>query len=552
MKDVSRRRFFTRAGLISATAVAFPNVGRPAGLFEFGRGSRPRHIIHMVVDGMSMGTLTCADYFSHLTRKRGLTFMQLFNNPGTRAGWMNMRSLNSMVTDSSAASSSWGSGSRIVNGWVNTLPDKTKLKTLYELFGEQGWKRGLVMTTEITHATPAGFAAAVDNRDTGSMIATQYLDRKVDVLLGGGLKFFESKTRKDKRDLIRDYKAAGYEVMTTADDLTKADTSRRWLGTFASSHLPFVIDQLADPKLAAVTPSLATMTQSALGWLQRHDHFILQVEGGRVDQACHNCDAPSAMREMVSFDEALDVVLDFRKKNPDTLVVITTDHGTGNMGSNGAGKAYGLSSPMFANTATIKCSFAELMKRLKRKTVVEDTEEKKDSDADGFNAKQADQPANLDEAAKPEDSTAKPATPAAKTPKAKDYIPTPAEAIQIISDATGYKPSERRIKLLIPFLEKKGTPLYDVMNNEMVQLGQLIGNRIGIGWTGSAHTADFVPVLAMGPGSERFGGFIQNVDVFRHYTQLAKIDFTNPSRDLLAASTPEESGVERIEEYMLG
>ena len=33
--------------------------------------------------------------------------------PAVAAGWMNMRSLNSLVTDSSAASSSWGSGTRI-------------------------------------------------------------------------------------------------------------------------------------------------------------------------------------------------------------------------------------------------------------------------------------------------------------------------------------------------------------------------------------------------------------------------------------------------------
>lgn len=494
---------------------------------------------------MSMGTLTCADYFSHLTRQRGLTFMQLFNDPATRAGWMNMRSLNSMVTDSSAASSSWGSGSRIVNGYVNVLPDKTKLKTLYELFGEQGWKRGLVTTTEITHATPAGFAAAVDNRDTGSMIAVQYLERKIDVLLGGGQKFFDPKTRRDKRNLAADYATAGYQVMTTAEELERADVRRPWLGTFSTSHLPFVIDQMADEKLSAKVPTLATMTRSALGWLQRHNHFILQVEGGRVDQACHNCDAPAALREMIAFDEAIDAVLEFKRRNPDTLVVITTDHGNGNMACNGSGRAYGQSSPLFANTATVKASFSEIMRRLKRKPVVEDTEEKKDADAGGFNAKQAEQAGNLDVASSQPKETARPK-------KAKDYVPTPAEVIQIIYETTGYKPSERRAGLLIPFLEKKGTPLYDVMNNEMVQLGQLVGNRIGIGWTGNAHTADFVPILSSGPGAERFAGFIQNVDVFRHYTQLAKIDFQNPTRPLMAGITPGDVGVERVEEYLLG
>ena len=68
-----------------------------------------------------------------------------------------MRSLNSLVTDSAAASTSWGSGSRVKNGTLNILPDGRRLRPLCTVFGEAGWARGLVTTTEITHATPAGF-----------------------------------------------------------------------------------------------------------------------------------------------------------------------------------------------------------------------------------------------------------------------------------------------------------------------------------------------------------------------------------------------------------
>ena len=87
------------------------------------------------------------------------------------------------------------------------------------------------------------------------------------------------------------------------------------------------------------------------------------------------------------------------------------------------------------------------------------------------------------------------------------------------------------------------------MNSDVVQLGQLMGNYFAIGWTGNVHTSDYVPVTAVGPGSELFGGFIQNVDVFRHYTQLAGIDFKNPEEPLLAASGPEAADVEDLEEY---
>ena len=563
----SRRRFLRGSTLTAVGALGFPHLGQSASFFNFKKEQRPKHIIHLVADGMSMGTLTCADYFSHLTRGRGLSFVEQFKNPLSHQGWMNMRSLNSMVTDSAAASSSWGSGSRIINGSINLLPDGRPLKTLYELFGAQGWKRGLVTTTEITHATPAGFAANVNDRDTGTMIATQYLDRRIDVLLGGGEKFFNAGARKDKRDLKGEFRRAGYNVMETATELKSAATDQRWLGLFAKSHLPFTIDHRNDPLLLARVPTLAEMTRSALGWLQRHDHFILQVEGGMVDHACHNCDAPSALRDMVAFDEAIDACLEFRKQQPDTLVIITTDHGNGNMGANGTGDAYGQSSWMFRHTADLKASFPQIMKHLRKKPVADDENvEKKSEDADegGFNATQAakskaagaedeQKAAAVEPKPKPPESGAKGADKNTglnkKKDKPKEIIVTPAEAVQVIYDYTGYKPSERRVGLLLTYLQKKGTPLYELMNNDMAQLGQLLGNRLGIGWTGNAHTADFVPILAVGPGAEKFAGFIQNVDVFQHYTNLAGIDYKNPEEPLIAHGGPTAASVENTDEY---
>ena len=102
------------------------------------------------------------------------------------------------------------------------------------------------------------------------------------------------------------------------------------------------------------------------------------------------------------------------------------------------------------------------------------------------------------------------------------------EIQEIIGDATGYKVSDRRAGWFQAYLAKKGPCLYELMNSDVAQLGQLLANHIAVGWAGNVHTADYVPVAAVGPGAERFEGFIQNVDVFRHYTQLAGIDFKNP------------------------
>jgi alkaline phosphatase len=495
-------------------------------------GQKPGCIIHLVADGMSLGTLTCADYLSSQLRGRGLTWLRLLREPGTHSGLMNMRSLSSMVTDSAAASSSWGSGSRVANGAVNVLPSGRKLTTLYKLFADIGWKRGLVTTTEITHATPAGFAACADSRDTGALIAEQYLEGRVDVLLGGGQKFFDPKSRADKRDLKQEYAAAGYQVMATAPDLAAASVDKRWLGIFCPSHLPFVLDQMADSGLQAQVPTLAAMTRRSLQWLGRHEHFILQVEGGRVDHAAHNCDAASALREMLAFDEALDAVLEFQHQRPDTLVVVTSDHGNGNPGVNGSGKVYGQSSAMFRRVAGVKASFAEIMRQLRRRA--------------SATAVQHD---TKDDEAPPAASDTNGEVKAQSGIASEEYVPDIGEIQEVIGSNIGYRVPRRRAGWFRAYLKKRGTCVYELMNTEMAQLGQLVANHIAVGWAGHVHTADYVPLTASGPGAERFAGFIQNVDVFRHYTQLAGIDFKNPEEPMLADAGPQAADVENLREY---
>jgi len=528
---MNRRSFFTRSALAAGGIAGFPYLARPEAILQPAPGQKPARIIHMVADGMSMGTLTAADYFSQQVRRRGLTWMALYQRPETQHGLMNMRSLNSMVTDSSAASSSWGSGSRVVNGVVNLLPSGRNLTPLYALFGQQGWKRGLVTTTEITHATPAGFAASVDSRDSGLLIASQYHKHEVEVLLGGGQKFFNPRRRSDKRDLKGEFSARGYQVMETATALAGATTDQRWLGLFAESHLPYTLDQFGDSALMAAVPTLPTMTRRALQWLGRHEHFILQVEGGRVDHAAHNNDAPAAMHEMLMFDEALDLVLEFQQQRPDTLVVITTDHGNGNPGVSGSGSGYGQTTPAFKHIAEVRASFVEIMRQLRHqpKAVLSLVAE--------------------DDLPVPAVASPKPKTAKAATPKA--YVPSVKEIQAIMLATTGYKVSDRRAGWFLAFLEKKGTCVYEAMNSEMVQLGQLLGNHISVGWAGGAHTADYVPVTAVGPGSDLFAGFVQNTDVFRHYTDLAGIDFRNPAEAMTAAIGTVRETEEDLAQYAL-
>ena len=506
---ISRRQFLIRSTVATASTAAFPSVLGAAGVDRFKPGRKPHHIIHLVSDGMSVGTLTCADYFSQLTRGRPLAWMDLYRRPGVQAALMNMRSLNSTVTDSSAASSSWGCGSRVKNGALNVLPDGQELRTLCALFADAGWARGLVTTTEITHATPAGFAVNMNDRGSADAIAVQYLERQMDVLLGGGAKFFDPAQRKDKRDLQADYRQRRYCVLQKRSELALAPASQRWLGVFAKSHLPFTLDHRTSDSLLASVPSLAEMTRAALRRFEGAKHFLLQVEGGRVDHAAHASDAAAAMRDQVAFDEALEVCLEFQRHEPDTLIVLTTDHGNSNLGLNGTGSGYGMSPRCFARLAEVQKSFPELLKDLKK--------------ASGL---------DLD----------KETTDAATVESLKQLSPD--RVSELIEGATGYAVPEKKAEAFVRFLAGRDRPLYDGMNSLSTQLGQLLANHFGVGWTGNAHTADYVPLVAVGPGAERFRGFVQNTDVFAHYLALAGIRFKNPTWPLLAESGPSAAEVE--------
>jgi alkaline phosphatase len=543
---LNRRSFFTRASLATA-ALGAPHIARSAADLASQPGAKPRKIIHLVADGMSHGTLTCSDLFSQKLRRRGLTWLALLSNPATHTGLMNTRSLNSLVTDSAAASSAWGSGSRVPNGALNVLPDGRLLTPLYQLFAQAGWARGLVTTAEITHATPAGFAAATRSRDNAQLIASQYLEQKIDVLLGGGRPFFDGARRKDKRNLREEARTAGYAVVKDRTELLAAPVDQPLLGTFADSHLPYTLDQLADAKLTASVPTLAEMTSAALARLGRQERFILQVEGARVDHAAHNSDAAAAFRDQIALDEALDLCLAYQKQNPETLIVVTTDHANSNPGVNGMGGGYRLSPQRFAALGEVRMSYPEILKRLQKL---------------GTKIKVAQLSTDREDRLDVPDPMAKVVPPGDAKPAegeetkvnsgeatASAYFVEPRTIIDFMADATGYRMSERRARLFHRVLAGDYQALYDQMNSTITQLGQLMANRLGIGWTGNTHTSDYVPLLAIGPGAELFTGMLQNTDVFRHYTALAGIDFQNPTLPLIADADVQD--VERAGRYAL-
>ncbi|MGX9929730.1 alkaline phosphatase [Virgibacillus salarius] len=231
------------------------------------------------------------------------------------------------ITDSSAAATSLSSGIKTYNGAIAVNMKKNEVKTVLEEAKDRGKRTGLVSTSQVNHATPASFGAHDKSRHNYNDIADDYIDEKVDgkhkvdVILGGGISYFE---RKD-RNLAEEFQDAGYSYVNTREELV-ADTNKQILGLFAPVGLDKAIDRPQEQ------PSLEEMTDTAIDRLSTNkDGFFLMVEGSQIDWAGHDNDIVGAMSEMKDFEKAYERAIDFAEKDKQTLVITTADHSTGGL-----------------------------------------------------------------------------------------------------------------------------------------------------------------------------------------------------------------------------
>jgi len=444
-------------------------------------GECPRNVIFMVADGMSFGVPTLAEAFSRKVRGGGTHWSQLLHDTGVTHGLFETASLNSLVTDSAAASSAWATGSRVCNGSLNVLPDGTKLTPIAHLARDARRRVGLVTTTTITHATPAGFAAVHPNRDAEPELAGQYCGT-VDVLMGGGQEFFDRELRSDGTDVLQQYAAGGYTIWRSRPELSAPAAGERVLGLFNKGHLPFTIDWRNQAELQARVPTLTEMARAALDLLTPSpDGFFLQIEGGRVDHAAHNNDAVALLWDQLAFDDCLGLVVDYVRARSDTLLLITSDHGTANPGLNGMGSRYRDSTACFALLVQAQQSFEVLVPRLRAEL-----------------------------RSKPKRGTA--------------------TVTDLVRTATGIELKSAHTDAVVAAVRgdpRSGAPRED--ESVVGRLGWILGHYNGIGWTGVAHTADWVLLSALGPGRERFQGLMRHTDAFEQLARLLEIRHRNPA-----------------------
>ncbi|MDR3228008.1 MAG: alkaline phosphatase [Puniceicoccales bacterium] len=466
---MTSRRTFLRAAASAAALLGLSSRSAPA-LTRDAATNTPRknarNVIFMVADGMNTASLCAARHYQKRILGRDNTWLSLYTErPAVRCA-METSSASGIVTDSSAASSSWGCGQRINNGTLNIHPeDGRKLATLFAKVRPQGFLTALVTTATATHATPAGFVAQTPLRNDEAGIARQYFDNRVDIVLGGGQKFFNTKLRDA-------FKAAGYALaLDRAALLAAPQPAAPLLGLFANAHLPFTIDRDNSDALKQAVPTLAEMATAALTRLDAlvakrgAPGFVLQIEAARVDHAGHANDAATLIHDLLAFDETIAAVLRYVDTHPDTLLVVTTDHGCGGLNTNGIGGNYEKSSQAFDRLAGFKASYSELTTGARK----------------------------------------------VKSADLGDYL----------LKHTGLKLTGDALRGTAYALNAVRNYSADTMKGEQAALAKkglgrlqdILGTKTGVGWTSGQHTGDLVELAALGNGASRFTPFLRNDQV---------------------------------------
>lgn len=333
-------------------------------------GGKARNVILLIGDGMGDSEITIARNYAKGAAGRfaGIDALPLTGQYTTYS--LTKAGLPDYDPDSAATGSAWATGTKTYDGAISVDINGAPQKNLLEMAKAAGLKTGNVSTAEIQDATPAVMGAhvtsrscygpaktlancpanALENGGAGS-ITEQLLNTRADVTLGGGAATFEEKATAGTyagKTLLQQAQERKYQVVTDKAGLqgvTKANQDTPVLGLFASGNMAVrwvgpeatstggKLDPARcenNPARSDSQPTLADMTTKAIDLLNtksRHDKgFFLQVEGASIDKQDHAANACGQIGETVDLDEAVQVALEFAKRDGNTSVFVTADH----------------------------------------------------------------------------------------------------------------------------------------------------------------------------------------------------------------------------------
>lgn len=287
-----------------------------------------RNIIVLIADGMSEDGVALTRWYNsydEATGKVDTTKTMALDDMASglvRTYWVN-NNIPGAITDSAPAATAMATGVKTNNKFLGVDDQKSPLATILEAAKMACKSTGLISTSQVMHATPAGYSSHYPDRSKEYIIAEQQVYNNIDVVFGGGSKNLAD--RPDNENLIGVLKTNDYNYVTKGDELAGL-TSKTW-GMFAPVAMSYEMDRQEN---TPSQPSLAEMTKSAINILSKNDNgFFIMIEGSKIDWAAHANDPIGVISDINAFDNAVLAALDFAKKDGHTMVIAVTDHGNG-------------------------------------------------------------------------------------------------------------------------------------------------------------------------------------------------------------------------------
>ncbi|TRW50297.1 alkaline phosphatase [Aliidiomarina halalkaliphila] len=290
----------------------------------------PQRIILVIADGMGFPYLTA---YRHFKDGRNYTHDSDVERTWFDRHFVGMASTypadETQVTDSAASATALATGYKTFNGAISVDAEHNPIRTVMQYAKDNDWRTGTVVTTRVTHATPAAFFAHVPSRRMEADIADQMSALRddgtanFDVVLGSGTRFFV-RTEEDGTEVnhIRTLQDAGVRFVESYEQL-QAQQRLPLLGLFHDDAFPYVID---DKK------RLRMMSEEALRLLDNEDRpYIIMIEAAMIDWCGHANDIACAMHEMAELEELMEFLYDYASDRTDTAVILTADHSTGGL-----------------------------------------------------------------------------------------------------------------------------------------------------------------------------------------------------------------------------
>lgn len=446
------------------------------------QAQQAKYVFYFIGDGMGLNQVNTTEmYLGEKQGRIGTEPLCFASFPV--AGMATTFSASNSITDSSAGGTALATGVKTYNGAIGVDANKERVMSVAERAKRAGKKVGVTTSVSIDHATPAAFYGHQPDRSMYYEIALQLPEAGFDFYAGSGfLKPARTFDKKDAPSIYPIFEQAGYTIARGLDEYkAKADDAGKMIlmqkEGANSSSLPYAIDR-SEGDL-----TLAQITESAIDFLSRDNKkgFFLMVEGGKIDWACHSNDPATMVKEVIDMDNAVRVAYEFYKKHPkETLIVITADHETGGLALGNSNYTLNLKSLDCQKQSTDQLSRAltDLRKSKGNKATWEDVKALL-TERMGFWG---------------------------------ELTPT-WEQEKMLRDE--FESSFVRNKVVFEeSLYSKTEPLAAVAKKVLSQMSKL-------GWTTGSHSAEYVPVFAVGAGSKLFMGKMDNTDIPKRIAKAA-------------------------------